>query len=187
MTFAPKSYEMEPSHWTRSVYHLEKLDSVVYFLGRERGLWSWLWHKISPWEAVLVLDESPCWHQPGMLLWMLHLELSASELYTAEGGILLSMILTGATASFKFTYKAMSDVETSPSHKCTHAHARTHIHTRTQAAMSMRLLPKIMIHKAVALLPGPCSAFHHFQCILQETKCGLRAGVHQLFIKLKGV
>ena len=47
------------SHWTRSVYHLEELDSFVYFLGRERGLWSWLWHEISPWEAVLVLDESP--------------------------------------------------------------------------------------------------------------------------------
>ena len=56
-----------PSHWIRSVYHLEELDSVVYFLGRERGLCSWLWHKISPWEAILVLDESPCWHQPGML------------------------------------------------------------------------------------------------------------------------
>ena len=28
------------SHWRRSVYHLEELDSVVYFLGRERGLWS---------------------------------------------------------------------------------------------------------------------------------------------------
>ena len=25
-----------PNHWTRSVYHLEKLDSVVYYLGRER-------------------------------------------------------------------------------------------------------------------------------------------------------
>ena len=25
-----------PSHWTRSVYHIEKLDSVAYFLGRER-------------------------------------------------------------------------------------------------------------------------------------------------------
>ena len=60
---------------------------------------------------------------------MLHLELSASELYTAEGGILLSMILTGATASFKFTYKAMSDAETFPSHKCTHTHARTHTYT----------------------------------------------------------
>ena len=40
MTFAPKSYEIEPSHRTRSVYHLEKLDLVVYFLGGERGLWS---------------------------------------------------------------------------------------------------------------------------------------------------
>ena len=29
-----------PSNWMRSVYHLEKLDSVVYYLGRERGLWS---------------------------------------------------------------------------------------------------------------------------------------------------
>ena len=28
------------SHWTRSVYRLEELDSIVYFLGRERGLWS---------------------------------------------------------------------------------------------------------------------------------------------------
>ena len=42
MTFVPKSYEIVPIHWTRSVYHLEKLDSVVDFLGREaeRGLWS---------------------------------------------------------------------------------------------------------------------------------------------------
>ena len=31
-TFAPKSYEIEPSHWTGSVYVLEKLDSVVYLL-----------------------------------------------------------------------------------------------------------------------------------------------------------
>ena len=36
MTFVPKSYEIKPSHWTRSVYHVEKLDSVVYLLGRER-------------------------------------------------------------------------------------------------------------------------------------------------------
>ena len=28
------------SHRTRSVYHLEKLDLVDYFLGRERRLWS---------------------------------------------------------------------------------------------------------------------------------------------------
>ena len=27
-----------------------------------------------------------------------------------------------------------------------------------------------MIHKSVASLPGPCSAFDHFQYILQETK-----------------
>ena len=43
MTFVPKSYEIEHnllSHWIRSVYYLEKLDSVAYFLGRERGLWS---------------------------------------------------------------------------------------------------------------------------------------------------
>ena len=37
---SPKSNEIKPSHWTRSVYHLEKLDSVVYCLGRERELWS---------------------------------------------------------------------------------------------------------------------------------------------------
>ena len=38
-----ESYEIEHkllSHWTRSVYRLEELDSVVYFIGRERGLWS---------------------------------------------------------------------------------------------------------------------------------------------------
>ena len=42
-SLAPRDYcEIDPSprHWKRSVYHLEKLDSVVYFLGRERGLWS---------------------------------------------------------------------------------------------------------------------------------------------------
>ena len=33
MTFAPKSHEIEASQWTRSVYHLEKLDTVVYLLG----------------------------------------------------------------------------------------------------------------------------------------------------------
>ena len=66
MTFVPKSFEIEhnlPSHWIRSVYHLEKLELVVYYLGRERGFWSRLRHKLSPWEAVLVLDErlfSPC-------------------------------------------------------------------------------------------------------------------------------
>ena len=59
MTFVPKSYEKTLSNWTRSVYHVEKLDSVVYLIGRERGLWSLLLYKISPWEAVLVLDESP--------------------------------------------------------------------------------------------------------------------------------
>ena len=31
-------------------------------LGRGRGCWSWLFHKISPQEAVLALDERPCWH-----------------------------------------------------------------------------------------------------------------------------
>ena len=71
MTFVPKSYEMSIScqvtGQSHAVYHIEKLDSVAYFLGRERGLWSWLWHRISPWEAVLVLDESSCWHQPGLL------------------------------------------------------------------------------------------------------------------------
>ena len=43
----------------------------------------------------------------------------------------------------------------------TNAHMHMHIHTRTQAAMSMRLLPKIiiMIHKAVALLPGTLFSF----------------------------
>ena len=30
MTFVLKSYEIKPSHWARSVYHIEKLDSVVY-------------------------------------------------------------------------------------------------------------------------------------------------------------
>ena len=30
-TSPQKSYEIEPSHWMRSVYHLEELDSVVYF------------------------------------------------------------------------------------------------------------------------------------------------------------
>ena len=34
MTFVPKNYEIEPSHRMRSVYHLEKLDSVVYFLDK---------------------------------------------------------------------------------------------------------------------------------------------------------
>ena len=28
-------YSIWPSHWTKSVYHIEKLVSVVYFLGRE--------------------------------------------------------------------------------------------------------------------------------------------------------
>ena len=40
MTFVPKNYEIDPRHWKRSVYHLEKLVSVVYFLDRIRGLWS---------------------------------------------------------------------------------------------------------------------------------------------------
>ena len=29
MTFEPKSTEIDPRHWKRSVYHLEKLDLVV--------------------------------------------------------------------------------------------------------------------------------------------------------------
>ena len=39
MTFVPKSYEIDQlaSHWMRSVYYLEKLDSVVYFLGERKG------------------------------------------------------------------------------------------------------------------------------------------------------
>ena len=41
MTFVLKSYEIRQSHWTKSVYHLEKLDCVVY-LSSEKGLWSWL-------------------------------------------------------------------------------------------------------------------------------------------------
>ena len=38
MTFVPKSNEIDPRYWKRSVYHLEKVDSVIYFLGKERGL-----------------------------------------------------------------------------------------------------------------------------------------------------
>ena len=34
------------------------------YLGRERGLWSWLWHKLTPWEAVLVLDFTVCNQMP---------------------------------------------------------------------------------------------------------------------------
>ena len=71
---------------------------------------------------------------------MHHFELSASELYTAEGGIHIAntrndtvepqVILTSATASFKFTYKAKTDVEDLPlPHMHTHTH--THTHTRT--------------------------------------------------------
>ena len=39
MTIVPRSYAIKPSHWMRSVYHLEnaKLDSVVYLLGRRNG------------------------------------------------------------------------------------------------------------------------------------------------------
>ena len=37
MTFVPKNYEIEPSHRMRSVYHLEKLDSVVYFFRWRKG------------------------------------------------------------------------------------------------------------------------------------------------------
>ena len=67
IAFVPKSFEIEHnllSHWIRSVYHLAKLDLVVYYLGRERGLWSLLWHKLSPWEAVLVLDFTVCNKMP---------------------------------------------------------------------------------------------------------------------------
>ena len=87
--------------------------------------------------------------------------------------------------SFKFTYKAMSDVEFPPTHAPTHtAHAHTRhtcAYTHTHMSSYIENFPKII------LLPGPRSAFHHFQNILQETKCSLRAGLHQLFIKLKGV
>ena len=38
MTFVLKSEHNLGSYWTRSVYHLEKLDLI--FLGREEGLWS---------------------------------------------------------------------------------------------------------------------------------------------------
>ena len=36
MTFVPKEHNLL-SHWMRSVYYLEKLDSVVYFLGERKG------------------------------------------------------------------------------------------------------------------------------------------------------
>ena len=55
-----------------------------------------------------------------------------------------------------------------------HAHARTtHTHMNSY------------VDETFSSLPGPCSAFCHFQYI-QETKCSMRAGLHQLFIKLKG-
>ena len=44
MIIVPKSCEIEhnlPSHWTRSVYYLEKLDSVVYLLVREQSFRQW--------------------------------------------------------------------------------------------------------------------------------------------------
>ena len=63
MTFVQKSYDAK-STGTRSVYHSEKLDSVIVF-----GGWGWegvgggvekgiltRWHKILTCEAVSVLD-----------------------------------------------------------------------------------------------------------------------------------
>ena len=56
------------------------------------------------------------------------------------------VVLTSATASFNFTYKAMSDVEDPLPHMhihTTHNTTCTYTHTRTQAAM-LRLLRKII-------------------------------------------
>ena len=54
------------------------------------------------------------------------------------------VILTSETASFKFTYKAMSDVEDFP---LPPTHMHIHMHTSTYA-----FFPRIMIHKTAALL-----------------------------------
>ena len=102
------------------------------------------------------------------------------------------VILTSTTVSFKFTYKAGSDVEELPlphAHTYAHTHARTytctytHMHTRTRAPMLMRLVSlKSYGTQNCSLIARPLFSF---QYILQETKYSLRAGLQQLFIKLK--
>ena len=138
MTFVPKSYEIKPSHWTRSVYHVEKLDSVVYLLGRERGLWSWLLHKTSPWEAVLVLDESSCWHNLAWYaLWMWnypqvsyillrHTYIANTRNDTTASGT--SGDFDKRNSLYKFTYSEWCGSPLLPTrvHTHTHTHARTH-------------------------------------------------------------
>ena len=89
------------------------------------------------------------------------------------------VILTSATASFNFTYKpykAMSDV-TSPSHTCTYTCTYTHTHKQ--------LCRWDFFGRSyeVALLPGPCSAFHHFQYIYCEKQNAVWE--QQFFIKYK--
>ena len=53
------SFEIEhnlPCHWSLDEVSLPLRKAWFRCtLGRERGLWSWLWRKISPQEAVLVL------------------------------------------------------------------------------------------------------------------------------------
>ena len=87
--------------------------------------------------------------------------------------------------------ETMSDVEDltlPPPPPPTHTHHHKHKHILMLMGLFKRLasfpgscLPTI--HKTVESLPGPCSAFHLFQYILEETKCSVRAELYKFFIK----
>ena len=108
----------------RSVYHLEKIDLIVLFLGRERRLWRWL-----------------CWHQPGLLyectIWS-YLQVD----YNCWGGICMANTRTDTSGTSNDSDKLCNifiQVHIQGNEWCgrppplthTHVHPHMHIHTCT--------------------------------------------------------
>ena len=205
MTFVPKSYEIDPKTLEELSLPLRKARFGCCFLGREGGLWSWLLHKISPWEAVLVLDESPCWHQPGINFYkaFMNAQITCNWAIYCWGYVAYIANARKDTSgtsgdswqvqqlhSSSHTRQWVTYVEDLPlPHMHTHSYTYTHdthacTHTHEQLGWWDFFLRSHGIQNC-RLVARPLFSFLSLS-VHTGKKQNLRAGLHQIFIKLKG-